>query len=146
MAEERKNTEPTTVMEFELSCAGIKNMSFAKVTNIVSSIEYDSVECGGIDITIGPHIMPMPKKRPDVLVLERAVRGILEPGDFKKLKLGARLNNIIICVYREGKLVRVYGIDAGVVVKREFSSLDALSNQIFMEKLEIAHNGLVEVK
>ena len=55
-----------------------------------------------------------------------------------------KIKNIIIFVKNHGKIERIFHIDEGIVLSKEFSGFDAMSRDVLVERLEIAHSGLKE--
>ena len=43
---------------------------------------------------------------------------------------------------RNGEVYKELGFDEGMVTKCEFSDLDAMGNEVMIQKIEIAHTGL----
>lgn len=120
-------------------------MSFSKVSNISGSIEIETITNGGFNDS--PVVLRKPKKSPDMLVLEKGVFTITNGEDIgiSAFKEGTKINSIMITVMRNSKAVRVFGASRGVIVKRQFSNLDAMKSEILLESLQIAHTGITEV-
>lgn len=118
--------------------------SFSKVSNLMSQIEYDSVIEGGNNDY--PHLFKKPKTQPDTLILEKGVRTRSSDLIFNLLVEGMQVEMVTIMLMKDGlDLEKVFFFKKGIIVKRQFSTLDAMSNEILIETLEIAHSGLVEV-
>lgn len=122
----------------------IGDINFSKVANLGSSIEVGTfVEGGNNDY---PMIFKTPRRRPDVLVLEKGVPGSALTGVLlSRLKEGVKLAAILIFVKKNGSIVKTFSITEGIIVSRRYSTLDANSSEIFVEQLEIAHTGITEV-
>ena len=119
------------------------SISFHKVSNISSEIELDTfVEGGNND---HPIIRKKPRTKPDILVLEKGMAESVGGGVFAMLKQGMRITNIMVIVKRNKKIARTYAIDEAVVISKKFSELDASASKVFIERLELAHNGISEV-
>ena len=44
----------------------------------------------------------------------------------------------------KGRIERIFTIDEGIVLSKEFSGFDAMSRNVLIERLELAHSGLKE--
>ena len=118
--------------------------SFAKVSNIVQQIEYDAVIEGGNDDY--PHLFKKPKSKPDTLILEKGVRTRMSDPLFSLLVEGMEVELVTILLLKnQMDLQKAFFFKKGIIIKRQFSNLDAMSNDLFIETLEIAHSGLVEI-
>lgn len=121
---------------------GEEPFSFAKVTNLEAQIEYDAVVEGGNSLY--PFFMRKPKTKLDTLIMEKGVRVRSTDRKFDTLAEGMYLKNILIILYGSTREVeKVFSVEWGVIVKKRFSDLDAMKNELFVETLEIAHSGLV---
>lgn len=118
-------------------------MNFSKVSNISGNIEVETITNGGNNDM--PIVLRKPKRTPDMLVFEKGVYTTPEDVNFSAFKEGKKINSIIITVKRDGKAVRMFCASHGVIIKRQFSNLDAMQGDILMESLQIAHTGITEV-
>lgn len=122
---------------------GDVTFSFSKVSNLVAQIEYDAVVEGGNNDY--PHLFRKPKSKPDTLILEKGVRTRKTDSEFELVE-GMQVELVTIMLLKDGvNLERVFYFKKGIIVKRQFSNLDAMSNELLIETLEIAHSGLLEV-
>lgn len=118
--------------------------SFSKISNLMSSVEYDSIIEGGNNDY--PHLFKKAKTQPDTLILEKGVRTRSSDLSFNLLTEGMQVEMVTIMLLKNGTdLEKVFFFKKGMIVKRQFSTLDAMSNELLIETLEIAHSGLVEV-
>lgn len=118
--------------------------SFSKISNLMSSVEYDSIIEGGNNDY--PHLFKKAKTQPDTLILEKGVRTRSSDLTFNLLTEGMQVEMVTIMLLKNGTdLEKVFFFKKGMIVKRQFSTLDAMSNELLIETLEIAHSGLVEV-
>ncbi|MBR4812917.1 MAG: phage tail protein [Lachnospiraceae bacterium] len=127
---------------FEVTLDGV-SFSFTKVTNLSGSIEIDTIVEGGSNNS--PVILRKPKRSPDMLVLEKGVQTTFKDVAMALFTEGSKISAININVLRNGKIVRMFFVTGGVVVRREFSPLDALESAVLLESLQIAHTGITEV-
>ena len=127
---------------FEVTLDGI-SFSFSRVTNLSGSVEIDTIVEGGNNSS--PIILRKPKRSPDMLVLEKGVYTSAKDVMMAMFTEGSKIEAININVLRNGSTVRMFFITGGVVVRREFSPLDALDSSVLLESLQIAHTGLTEV-
>lgn len=131
-----------TGTEFDVRFDLIK-VSFAKVTNIGSRIEYDTFLEGGRNDC--PIYLQKPKTKPDTIIFEKGLHTGITSNIFGKIKEGTRVNNVMIFVKHNKKTNRILYFDSGIVLSKEFSAMDAMNNTVLIEKIEIAHSGLKEM-
>lgn len=123
---------------------GVLVLSFSKVSNIATQIEYDAINEGGNNDY--PLLFRKPKTNPDTLILERGVRTRATDLAFDLLREGVQVELGTILVMKNGiDLQKAFYFKKGIIVKRQFSDLDAMSNDLFIESMEIAHTGLVQL-
>lgn len=127
---------------FNVTFDGIP-FSFSKISNISGSIDIDTIVQGGSNDS--PIIVPVPKKNPDMLILERGTYTSAKEMLFAYFKEGTQIAAITISVLRNGKTVRMFFITNGVIIRREYSPLDASSSEVLIEFLQIAHTGITEL-
>lgn len=127
---------------FDVRIDGL-SFGFARVNNISGSIDYDVIVDGGNNDA--PVILPKPKHTPDMIVFEKGLKADLGDMMFSMLTEGKQVGGIMIFVKLNGQIKRIFTIASGIIIKREFASLDAKGDQIFLEALQIAHTGLIEV-
>ena len=127
-----------------LVAIGPAMFSFSKVSNLMSQIEYDAVNEGGNNDY--PLLFRKPKTQPDTLILEKGVKTRSSDLVFNLLLEGMQVEMVTILLMKDTiDLEKAFYIKQGIIVKRQFSNLDAMSNEILIESLEIAHSGLVEI-
>lgn len=118
--------------------------SFSKISNLMAQIEYDAVVEGGNNDY--PHLFKKPKTKPDTLVLEKGVKTRSSDAIFNLLLEGMQVELVTILLLKDGvDLEKAFFFKKGIIIKRQFSNLDAMSNDLLIETLEIAHSGLVEI-
>ncbi len=127
---------------FEVNFDGF-SFSFSKVVNLSGSVEIETIIDGGSNNS--PVILRKPKRSPDMLILEKGVYTSVKDMAFAIFSEGTKITSIHISVKRDGKTVRMFFITNGVIVKREYSPLDALESSVLIEKLSIAHTGITEL-
>ncbi len=119
-------------------------LSFSKVSNLTAQIEYDAVVEGGNNDY--PHLFKKPKSSPDTLILEKGVRAGITDLGFELLMEGKQVELVTIMLLKNGiELQKAFYIKKGLIVKRQFSDLNAMGNEVLIETLEIAHTGLVKL-
>lgn len=131
-----------TGSEFEVTFDMI-TVSFSKITNVGTSIELETYAEGGRNGS--PLYFRKPKKRPEVIIFEKGVHDGVSGATFSQIKEGSHILNVMIMIKNHGSLCRVVSFNDGLVLSKKFGSLDAMGNQVLIERLEIAHSGLVEV-
>ena len=118
--------------------------SFSRVSNLVSQIEYDAVTEGGNNDY--PHLFKKPKSQPDTLILEKGVRTRSSDLVFNLLLEGMQVEMVTILLMKDTiDLEKAFYFKKGIIVRRQFSNLDAMGNELLIESLEIAHSGLVDI-
>lgn len=131
-----------TGSEFEVKF-DLVSVSFSKITNVGTSIELETYSEGGRNGS--PLYFRKPKKRPEVIIFEKGVHGGISGASFSQIKEGTHILNVMIMIKNHGKLTRVVSFNDGLVLSKKFSNLDAMGNQVLVERLEMAHSGLFEV-
>ena len=127
---------------FDVRMNGL-SFSFARVSNLSGTIAIDTIIDGGSNDS--PVILRVPKKTPDMLILEKGLYTTFGDMSFALFTEGSTVGSININVLRDGKTVRMFFVSGGVVVKREYSTLDALESEVMIESLQIAHTGITEI-
>ena len=128
---------------------GVVLLSFSKVSNISRTLEYDTVVEGGMNTAV--RTFTKPKQQQETLILEKGVNLIRGIDTFVyaglNLKVGKKIRMPITLAVLGNRLYndRFYIIDEGLVVKWEIGNLDAMSNEVLIERFEIAHSGLSEL-
>lgn len=118
-------------------------VSFSKITNIGSRIEYDTFIEGGQNDA--PLYFKKPKTKPDTIIFEKGLHSGIGSNVFGLLKEGMKVKNVMIFVKHKGNTDRILYFDDGLILSKEFSVMDAMSNSVLIEKMEIAHSGLKEM-
>ncbi len=121
-------------------------LGFSKASNLEDSMEYDSYVEGGLNDA--PWIWMKPSQQMHTLTLEKGAQ--IRPLFGEKLTLlpGTEIEGGILLMVNDlsNQMARVFSCQQAVVVKWEISPLDALSGDMLIEKVEIAHSGLKEVR
>lgn len=120
-----------------------KKINFARVTNVSSQIEYEAYAEGGLNDSV--LLFRKPKQSPDTIVFEKGQCADSSGSFFSSIKKGAVLNNVMIYVKHSGENIRALCFNSGLVLSKELSRIDAMSNEILIERMEIAHSGLEEI-
>ena len=84
-------------------------------------------------------------RRLDTIVMERGVGTGADDEVIRELVSGVHLKNIMIKMLLQGKPVRMFAIDEGMITRCSFSDLDALRSEVLIRRLEIRHTGIEEV-
>lgn len=127
---------------FEVRIDGVC-FGFSKINNIAASVEFDTITDGGSNGA--PVMLIKPKRTADMLVFEKGLKSDLGDLMYSMLTEGKKVGGVLIFVKNNGSIKRIFAISSGIIVKREFSSLDAMGNDVFLESLQIAHTGLTEI-
>ena len=119
----------------------VSSVSFARISNLQSKIEYEVIHEGGNDT---PILLPIPSKQPETITFER---GILLSGSeqyWDPIRPGMMVKNVAIYVQKYRTTVRKLEFEQGIVLSKEYPLLNAMSDEIYIEKLQLAHSGLKE--
>jgi phage tail-like protein len=125
-------------------------LSFSRVSNISRTPEFDTVVEGGINTTV--RLLTKSKQQQETLILEKGVNRsrIYDMDTYADLglKVGEKIRQAVTLIVVGDKKYedRYYGFNEGVVVKWEVGNLDALGREVFIERFEIAHSGLEELR
>lgn len=123
---------------------GQEIFGFSKISNLESAIEYETVSEGGNNAY--PLLFPKQKTKPDTLILEKGIMDRSSGSFFESLTEGTHLEMVIILVTKgDDQLEKAFFFKEGIITKRSFSDLDAMKCELFIEKMEITHSGLVEI-
>lgn len=124
---------------------GVVQLSFSKISNISKTIEYDTIQEGGRNGYV--HSFTKPQTQQEILTCERGIttwgNAVLAPLGLKpggKIKMPV----IIMVMKYPGHIDKAYCFDEGVVTKWETSDLNAMGDEVLVERFEIAHTGLKE--
>jgi len=150
-------TDPLRNFKFRVSIAGASfaaNLGFSKVSGLTSEVEVIEYREGGDTITN--------RKFPGQVsfgnvTLERGLgfdsdlvdwlNGIFDPqGGPDQAGAIPRYNVTISVVTKTGDIQREFKLKNAFPASREIGDLDASSNEVLIESLELAHEGLTEVK
>ncbi|MDE7299009.1 MAG: phage tail protein [Lachnospiraceae bacterium] len=116
------------------------DMSFAKISGMENSMEYEVLQEGGNNLA--PRLLPLPKKQIKTLRMERGIRK--NTGSGPGLFPGAAVKNGIgISVLdATGKTLARYTVEGVTVVKWEMGALDAQSSNVLLETFEVTYTGI----
>lgn len=117
-------------------------MSFSRIRNITKQIEVDVLKEGGVNDYV--HVLQKPYTTPHKLIFEH---GLCESSVFSMLTpllVGKRLplSGTISVKNAKGEMVSSYSFGEPIILKWEIGDLDAMSNKVLIESLEVAHTGL----
>lgn len=128
---------------------GMIKISFSKVTGLENSIEYDTIQEGGVN----DHVRTFTKAKTQqhTIVFEKGVANVPQGLRLFNFKAGSRIKvPITILILQDPNelgisISKAFCFDEGFIVKWETTNLDALGNEIIIERFEIAHTGLREL-
>lgn len=129
-------------LNFEVKM-GLFSLSFSKITSISASAEYEAIGSGGENDRM--YFLNKPKRSPDTIVFERGLKLSIADGFYSLIYEGVLISNITIVVKQQGLIHRMFWIDQGIVTKKSFGDLDAVSGALLIRSMELAHTGLVEI-
>lgn len=119
---------------------GTTVISFARLSNLESSMEYEVLQEGGNNLA--PRLLPLPRKQIKTLRLERGIQEgnkILEglcPGSVVEKGIG------IAMLSPQGEVIARYTVEGVTVVKWEIGAMDAQSSQVLFEVFEVTYTGI----
>jgi len=125
-------------------------LSFSKVSNISRAPDFETIIEGGVNSTV--RLVTKPKQQQETLILEKGVNRSrtydMDTYADLGLKVGERIKQAVTLIVAgdKGYEDRYYGFREGVVVKWEVGNLDAMGSEVFIERFEIAHSGLEELR
>lgn len=117
---------------------------FSKVSNLSAELEYDSIAEGGRNTS--PLLLRKARTKRDVMTLERGVRTQRTNMNEPRIQTGTLLKAVVIFIRMDQRTYRKYTFDEGVVTKLQLNDLNALGNEILIERMEVAHSGLYEIR
>ena len=128
---------------------GSLRLSFSRVSNISREMEYETIQEGGRNDAV--YTVSKGKQGQQTLILEKGVSSagkdaLKDAGLYPGAAVREPVLIMVMAPAKTGgrKPVRSYSFDEGYVTKWEMGDLDAAGSQIMIEKIEIAHSGLVE--
>lgn len=120
-----------------------EEICFARISGIQQGIEYEEIQEGGNNGSAVTLVVP--SKKNDTLVLERGFSNNAgEDSWLRRVRPGLRLGTglEIFVLNLEGNIIRKFIIDDGLITKWEAGPLDAMGQDVLIEKLEIVYEGL----
>lgn len=119
-----------------------QTMSFAKLSNMERSMEYEVLQEGGNNLS--PRLLPLPLKQVKTLRLERGVRQ--KDDTMTKLYPGRTIENGISLSVLDsaGEKIAGYTVTGVTVVKWELGGLDAQSSNVLLETFEMTYTGITQ--
>lgn len=128
---------------FEVQLGLTCNISFSKISNMSSEIEYEVFADGGNNDRM--FFFEKPKRKLDTIIMERGMAVGVVDAVLSQLTEGIKINDIMIQVKKNGATKKIFFIEQGIISKRSFSDLNAMSGEVLIKKLELQHTGIVEV-
>ena len=136
-----RNTDWLPSYNFQVQI-GTDIISFSKISSIEMTIETEALMEGGESRY--SHTLYKPPSVEKTLHMERGVASttVLE----KRLRVGAIFGvlHIFVCDAQR-KPKKAYEVRQVVLKKRSFTDLDAMSDEVFVERLELAYNEITDV-
>jgi len=129
---------------FGLEIDGINEASFAKASGVASEIELHKYQEGGVNHF--EHQIPTRTKFSNI-TLEKGMTKSKELSNwFQQIKEGiiAKKNFSVVLWNEKGEEIRRWNFVNGYPVKWSAGDLDALGNQVMIEKIELVHEGFTE--
>jgi phage tail-like protein len=136
-----KRADPYSVLHFRLEIDGIKAAAFSECSGLTSDVDVVEYRTGGE--TGSPRKLPGLRKYANI-VLKRGITKDRELWDWYKTVLDGNVQRkagSIVLMDDAGKDVLRWNFREGWPRKYEGPALNALSSEIAIETLEIAHEG-----
>ena len=127
---------------FEVQLGTLNKISFSKISNLSSGIDYETIGDGGNNDNM--YLFEKPNRKPDTIIFEKG----LKKGNYGEtlfLIEGLKINNIMIMVKKGKKMERVFFIEQGIITKMSYTDLDAGRGEILVKRMEMQHTGIVEM-
>lgn len=131
-----------TGYEFEVQLGMFITVNFTKISNMSSLGEFDVRADGGNNDRM--YFSAKPHRTPDTLTFHKGWSSGLAATVMSFLEPGLKIEGILILVKKNGKLKKTFYIEQGILKRITYSDLDALSSNIIIKSMEIAHTGLKE--
>lgn len=121
---------------FSVTLYGME-LSFARVSGIGQSKEFDAYAEGGAGIVI----LPKPKTSAGTLTFERGVTSEKWAGS-ACFTVGVAVSGVEIGVIKNGAVIQRYEIEEAMITAWELGELNALASGVLINKFTLSHNGL----
>lgn len=144
-AKQEANDELVPAYTFEVYFGNQVKVGFAKVSNIGMGEEMDWIPDGDEGKSAVKEGKRHKHHRWDHIVLERGMSTGTNDEVIRKLIAGVHLYNVMIMLLFNGKPVRMFSIEEGVITRCSFSDMDALRSEVIIRTMEIQHTGIEEV-
>lgn len=128
---------------FEVKLGIFLSLSFSKISNLASEVEYETFGEGGNNDKM--LFFNKPHRKPDTIVFEKGMQTGTLDALYSFIVEGVKINNIMIFVKKGTTTEKIFWIDQGIVTKKTFTDLDAMNGKIMVKSMELAHTGLVEL-
>lgn len=129
---------------------GKTEYGFSKISGLETSLELETIPEGGLNGWV--HTVPAPQKQPKKLVLEV---GVGPSSGLDHLCVGRRLpGTCSIIVYKNAaiqtadtqRIARKYDLHSPMITACKTGTLDARSNTVLIDTLEMVYQRLTQVK
>lgn len=140
----KNNNMPITNFRYGVEIDGLYEGGFSKVSGMASEIEVEEYIEGGVNHFV--HRMPVRVRNYNIILEKGITQSKVLYKWFTQVKDGVinKLDFSIILYDTKGEVVRRWSFKNGYPVRWEASDLDALDNSILVERIELAHEGMVE--
>ena len=119
---------------------GPLTFGFSKVSNISKSIEYETIQEGGVNDFV--YALPKPAGEVHRLQLERGYRVTLLPNP-SEADIGdwADDSGALAILKRDKSIFKILGFKSAYISKWEITDLIADQSAVLCERIELIHNG-----
>lgn len=128
---------------------GIMKIPFSKISSVEIGIDTEALAEGGENRFV--HTLSKPASAEKTLVMERGVDSglvgaVLSTIATTVLRVGSCFDHILIAVMdQSGMPKKAYSAGGVVLKKRSFTDLNAMSGEVFVERLEFVYRDLTEI-
>lgn len=121
---------------FSVTLYGME-LSFARVSGIGGTQEFDTYAEGGAGVVI----LPKPKTSAGTLTFERGVTSEKWAGS-ACFTVGVAVSGVEISIIKHGSVIQSYEVDDAIVTAWELGELNALASGVLIKKFTLSHNGI----
>lgn len=121
---------------FSVTLYGME-LSFARVSGIGASQEFDTYAEGGAGIVI----LPKPRTSAGTLTFERGVTSEKWAGS-ACFTVGVAVSGVEIRVIKHSTVIQSYEVEDAIVTAWELGELNALASGVLIKKFTLSHKGI----
>ncbi|MDR2817707.1 MAG: phage tail protein [Oscillospiraceae bacterium] len=116
-------------------------LSFSKVTNLEETIEYETIQEGGLNQEV--HVVPKPNTRVGTATFEKAVHDDDKIFFDLLVTAGSQFNMITVSILEGSMPRKLYLLSNCFVTKFSLSELDAAASSLLLLRLEVVYGKMI---